>query len=93
MNIRPLLLTAALACSSLAGLAQANDISATSQVMPYEYGMPLHVAKVVSLTEPPTLDCKVITADINTSTTTASWVKSATGNCPTRAVSRTDRNF
>ncbi|VEF11258.1 topoisomerase II [Pseudomonas fluorescens] len=64
MNIRPLFLTAALACSSLAGLAQANDISATSQVMPYEYGMPLHVAKVVSLTEPPTLDCKVITADM-----------------------------
>jgi len=64
MNIRPLLLTAALACSSLAGLAQANDTSATIQVMPYEYGMPLHVAKVVSLTEPPTLDCKVITADM-----------------------------
>ena len=63
MNIRPLL-TAALACSSLAGLAQADDTSATSQAMPYEYGMPLHVAKVVSLTEPPTLDCKVITADM-----------------------------
>lgn len=64
MNIRPLLLTAALACSSLAGLAQANDTSATTQAMPYEYGMPLHVAKVVWLTEPPTLDCKVITADM-----------------------------
>ncbi|MFJ2484629.1 DUF2790 domain-containing protein [Pseudomonas sp. NPDC087639] len=64
MNIRPFLLTTALACTAFAGLAQANDSSATSNAVPYEYGMPLHVAKVVSLTEPPTLDCKVITADM-----------------------------
>ena len=30
----------------------------------YEYGMPLHVPKVVSLTEPPTQLCKVVTADM-----------------------------
>jgi len=64
MNIRPLLLTAALACTACAGLAQANDTSATSKAVPYEYGMPLHVAKVVSLTEPPTQLCKVVTADM-----------------------------
>ena len=64
MNIRPLLLTAALACTAFAGLAQANDTSATSKAVPYEYGMPLHVAKVVSLTEPPTQLCKVVTADM-----------------------------
>ncbi|EJN33724.1 MULTISPECIES: DUF2790 domain-containing protein [unclassified Pseudomonas] len=64
MNIRPFLLTAALACTAFAGLAQANDTSATSKAVPYQYGMPLHVAKVVSLTEPPTMDCKVITADM-----------------------------
>lgn len=64
MNIRPFLLTTALACTAFAGLAQANDSSSTSNAVPYEYGMPLHVAKVVSLTEPPTLDCKVITADM-----------------------------
>ena len=64
MNIRPLLLTAAVACTAFAGLALANDTSTTSKAVPYEYGMPLHVAKVVSLTEPPTLDCKVITADM-----------------------------
>lgn len=64
MNIRPLLLSTALACTAFAGLAQANDTSATSKAVPYEYGMPLHVAKVVALTEPPTLDCKVITADM-----------------------------
>jgi hypothetical protein len=64
MNIRPLLLSAALACTAFAGLAQANDTSATSKAMPYQYGMPLHVAKVVSLTEPPTQLCKVVTADM-----------------------------
>ncbi|MFW9081542.1 DUF2790 domain-containing protein [Pseudomonas sp. P2757] len=64
MNIRSLLLTTALACSAFAGLAQANDTSATSTAVPYRYGMPLHVAKVVSLTEPQTLECKVITADM-----------------------------
>lgn len=64
MNIRTLLLTTALACTAFAGLAQANDTTATSIAVPYQYGMPLHVAKVVSLTEPPTLDCKVITADM-----------------------------
>lgn len=64
MNIRTLLLTTALASTAFAGLAQANDASTTSKAVPYQYGMPLHVAKVVSLTEPPSLDCKVITADM-----------------------------
>ncbi|MVV50558.1 DUF2790 domain-containing protein [Pseudomonas sp. PB120] len=63
MNKHTLLLTAALACTGLAGLAQANDTS-TSQAVPYHYGMPLHVAKVVALTEPATHDCKVVTADM-----------------------------
>lgn len=63
MNTRILLVTAALACTGFAGLAQAND-TASSQAVPYEYGMPLHVAKVVALTEPLTLDCKVITANM-----------------------------
>ncbi|WP_085707686.1 DUF2790 domain-containing protein [Pseudomonas sp. B35(2017)] len=64
MNIRPLFLAATLACTAFAGLAQANDTAAPSKAVPYQYGMPLHVAKVVSLTEPPTQDCKVITADM-----------------------------
>lgn len=63
MNMRTLLVTTALACSGFAGLAQANDTS-SSKAVPYEYGMPLHVAKVVSLNEPSTLECKVITADM-----------------------------
>ena len=63
MNIRTLLVTATLACTGFAGLAQANDATPT-QAVPYQYGMPLHVAKVVALTEPSTLDCKVVTADM-----------------------------
>lgn len=63
MNMRTLLMTSALACTAFAGLAQANDTS-TSQAVPYHYGMPLHVGKVVALTEPNTLDCKVITAEM-----------------------------
>ncbi|MFJ2318645.1 DUF2790 domain-containing protein [Pseudomonas sp. NPDC087817] len=64
MNIRPFLLTTALACTAFAGLAQASDTSTTSNAVPYQYGMPLHVAKVVSMTEPSTMQCKVITADM-----------------------------
>jgi hypothetical protein len=63
MNTHLPLLTAALACAAFTGLAQAND-STLSNAVPYKYGMPLHVAKVVALTEPPTLECKVITADM-----------------------------
>ena len=63
MNTRTLLVTTALACTAFAGLAQANDTT-TSQAVPYHYGMPLHVSKVISLTEPDTLDCKVVKADM-----------------------------
>lgn len=63
MNIHLPLLTAALACTAFTGLAQANDTT-PSNALPYKYGMPLQVAKVVALTEPPTLECKVITADM-----------------------------
>jgi hypothetical protein len=63
MNIRTLLITSALACTAFTGLAQANDTS-SSQAVPYHYGMPLNIDKVVALTEPKTLDCKVITADM-----------------------------
>lgn len=63
MNTRTLLVTTALACTAFAGLAQAND-STTSQAVPYHYGMPLHVSKVISLTEPGTLECKVVKAEM-----------------------------
>ncbi|RAI69418.1 DUF2790 domain-containing protein [Pseudomonas fluorescens] len=63
MNTRILLVTTALACTAFAGLAQANDTT-TSQAVPYHYGMPLHVSKVISLTEPDTLECKVVKAEM-----------------------------
>lgn len=64
MNIRPLLLATAIACTAFAGLAQAADTSTTSKAVPYQYGMPLNVNKVISMTEPQTQSCKVITADM-----------------------------
>ena len=64
MNIRPFLLTIAITCAAFTGLAQANDSTTTSKAVPYEYGMPLHVAKVISMSEPQTQQCKVITADM-----------------------------
>lgn len=63
MNTRTLLVTAALTCTAFAGLAQANETT-TSQAVPYHYGMPLHVSKVISLTEPDTLECKVVKAEM-----------------------------
>ena len=63
MNTRTLLITTALACTAFAGLAQANETS-SSQAVPYHYGMPLQVAKVISLTEPQTQDCQVVTANM-----------------------------
>ncbi len=61
MNARILLIGAALALTGVTGLAQADT---TTHPVPYHYGMPLHVAKVVSMTEPTTLECKVVTADM-----------------------------
>ncbi|WP_095054924.1 DUF2790 domain-containing protein [Pseudomonas sp. Irchel s3b2] len=63
MNMRTLLITTVLACTAFAGLAQANETS-SSQAVPYHYGMPLHVGKVISMTEPSTLDCQVVTANM-----------------------------
>jgi hypothetical protein len=63
MNMRTLLMTTALACTAFAGFAQANDTS-SSQAVPYHYGMPLNVGKVISMTEPSTQECEVVTADM-----------------------------
>ena len=63
MNSRTLLIAGALALSAFAGAVQA-DTDTTTQAAPYHYGMPLHVAKVVSMTEPSTMECKVITANM-----------------------------
>jgi len=62
MNSRMLLAAGVLALSGFTGAVQAQDT--TVQAVPYHYGMPLHIAKVVSLTEPQTMECKVITAQM-----------------------------
>ncbi|EPL07172.1 DUF2790 domain-containing protein [Pseudomonas sp. CF161] len=62
MNARILLIGATLALTGVTGLAQAD--TTPTHAVPYHYGMPLHVAKVVSMTEPTTLECKVVTADM-----------------------------
>ena len=63
MKSRALLVSIALVCAASTGIAQAND-PATQNVPSYHYGMPLHVSKVISLTEPDTLECKVVKADM-----------------------------
>ncbi|KQN48609.1 hypothetical protein ASE98_04285 [Pseudomonas sp. Leaf48] len=63
MNTCTLLVGTAFACAAFSGLSQANETT-TSQAVPYHYGMPLHVSKVISLTEPDTLECKVVQADM-----------------------------
>ena len=56
MNTRVLLVSSALVCASFTGFAQADTASA-QPVPSYHYGMPLHVGKVIALTEPTTMDC------------------------------------
>jgi hypothetical protein len=62
MNSCTLLVSIALVCASFTGGAQANAPSPSQNVTSYNYGMPLHVGKVIALTEPTTLDCEVVTA-------------------------------
>lgn len=62
MNSRALLVSVALVCAPLTALAQADDSTSSQAIPSYHYGMPLHVGKVLSLTEPDTLECKVVTA-------------------------------
>ncbi|KMT54311.1 DUF2790 domain-containing protein [Pseudomonas fildesensis] len=60
MKLRTLMLGGVLALSASSGLAQADD----QKPVPYQYGMPLNISKVIAMNETPTNDCKVIDADI-----------------------------
>lgn len=62
MNLRILLLASALASTGASGLALAD--TSTAAPVPYHYGMPLHVKHVISMTEPSTQECKVVTAQM-----------------------------
>ncbi|MGY2400837.1 DUF2790 domain-containing protein [Pseudomonas sp. SDO5271_S396] len=60
MKLRNLfLLGGILTITTLATTAQAE-----SKPVPYRYGMPLDIRKVIAMNEPNTPECKVITADI-----------------------------
>ncbi|MGE7955919.1 DUF2790 domain-containing protein [Pseudomonas sp. NPDC089530] len=61
MNLR-IVLVGALVFTGAVGVAQADTPQV--QPVPYHYGMPLNVAKVLSMTEPATSECKVITAEM-----------------------------
>ncbi|WP_438867293.1 DUF2790 domain-containing protein [Pseudomonas sp. L1(2025)] len=53
------LLSSALALTTVAGMVQAE-----SSAVPYEYGMPMDIQKVLAMKEPQTNECQVITATI-----------------------------
>ncbi|WP_130930947.1 MULTISPECIES: DUF2790 domain-containing protein [unclassified Pseudomonas] len=61
MNSRVLLVSSALVCASFSGFTVA-DTTVADAIPSYHYGMPLHIGKVIALTEPTTMDCEVITA-------------------------------
>ncbi|KAA8553450.1 MULTISPECIES: DUF2790 domain-containing protein [Pseudomonas fluorescens group] len=64
MKLHTLMLGGALALSAVSGLAQADDQTQAVKPVPYHYGMPMNIAKVLAMNETPTGDCKVIDADI-----------------------------
>ena len=64
MKTQTIVFATALASICWASIVNADD-TRTSEAVPYHYGMVLHVAKVVALTEPSTMECKVITAEMN----------------------------
>lgn len=65
MKLRTLMLAGALALAAVSGLAQADDQpAAATKPVPYQYGMPMNIDKVLAMNETPTDECKVIKADI-----------------------------
>ena len=61
MNMRALLIPTALACTMVVGATNASE-EVSPGAASYRYGMPLQVAKVISLTEPSTVECEVVSA-------------------------------
>lgn len=59
MKLQTLFLASSLALAAISGTAYAE-----SKPVPYRYGMPMDVAKVISMNEPQTYECKVVKADI-----------------------------
>ncbi|NVZ94450.1 DUF2790 domain-containing protein [Pseudomonas sp. D6002] len=61
MKLRTLMLGAALALTTVTGMAQADTAPV---ITPYHYGEKMDVQKVLAMHEPDTNVCKVINADI-----------------------------
>ena len=61
MKTHALLIAAALAGTVSVGASNVSEDDSTGTPS-YRYGMPLHVAKVITLTEPPTVECEVVSA-------------------------------
>lgn len=59
MKPQTLFLAGSLALAVVSGLAHAD-----SKPVPYRYGMPMDIEKVIAMNEPQTDECKVIKADI-----------------------------
>lgn len=64
MKLRTLMFGSALALAAVSGLAQADEQRAAVKPVPYQYGMPMNIAKVLAMNETQTDECKVIKADI-----------------------------
>lgn len=64
MKLRTVMLGGVFVLAALSGLAQADDQTAAVKPVPYTYGMPLNIEKVLAMNETQTDDCKVIKADI-----------------------------
>ncbi|AQT94096.1 DUF2790 domain-containing protein [Pseudomonas azotoformans] len=64
MKLRTLMLGATLALAAASSLAQADDQTAAVKPVPYHYGLPMNIDKVLAMNETPTDECKVIKADI-----------------------------
>ncbi|MBK5543882.1 DUF2790 domain-containing protein [Pseudomonas sp. TH04] len=64
MKLRTLVFTSTLALAAVSGLAQADTQQAAGKPVPYQYGMPLNIDKVIAMHETDTHECKVINADI-----------------------------
>ncbi|MGH8449075.1 DUF2790 domain-containing protein [Pseudomonas sp.] len=64
MKLRSLLLTGTLALAAVSGMAQADIQQTATKPVPYQYGMPLNIDKVIAMHETDTNECKVINADI-----------------------------
>lgn len=64
MKLRTLFFSGTLALAAVSGMAHADTQQPVTKPVPYQYGMPLNIDKVIAMHETDTDVCKVINADI-----------------------------